>query len=728
MLLKKIDLLSDLNPNQRLAVEYFDTNLRVIAGPGTGKTKVITRKIAMLVNDLNVNPESILALTFTNRACNEMKQRVIRNTHPHKNKHIKIQTFHSFCLNVLRIYYKNIGYKNNFSIIDDKVKNKMLGEIYDNLKIQRQEIELKDVAYKISWAKTYDLDPAYLAQRLNIPIDSHLIKIYTSYQNELYINQAMDWDDLITQTNRLFKENPEIATKYGSKFKYILIDEFQDTTDKEFEIIKSILQEDTHFTIVGDPDQTIYQWRGANIHLILNFDKEFPNSKTVILNQNYRSTPNILNAATKFIKNNTIRYSKELFTENPNGSEIEFYYGFSPEAEARWVVQKINQLKKEKTQLKNIAVMYRSKYYSRSLEEALLQNNINHKVLHGTKFFDREEIKTAIAFLSVLVEKRDLALEQVINIPSRQIGPVTLNKIKEFGRIQKQKDLYRTLFEDYRELPIGTDKIQKYIFPFLQKIIMYQNALKKYSISTVLDKFLEEIGYYKFINGNENLRGTAIDNVKELINSIKSWEQDDANKNKTAKDYLDMVAAFTLDDDGYDDSNYVSLMTAHASKGLEFDNVFIIGLSEDIFPSKKSLYSPLYVDEDMNTRIISALEEERRLMYVAITRAKKQLFISDSRGKLIGTDNNKVPSRFIEEMGIDLESTILLNDFSVNNVDDEDALRANYVPGDIISHIIFGEGKVLEVLQNEIIVYFVKDKSTKTLNKNHTSIQIISNK
>ncbi|QGZ97682.1 AAA family ATPase [Mycoplasma sp. NEAQ87857] len=726
MILKKIDLLSDLNDKQKEAVEYFEKPLRIIAGAGSGKTKVLTRKVAYLVNTLGISPKNILAVTFTNKACNEMSSRIAKYCEDNKLK-IKVFTFHSLCANILRKHIRLIGYPTDFLIIDEIDKVQILQEIYRRLQVSTHEISYKNMIQYISWAKNYGYDANQFADKLKDQVSDVIPRIYQEYLNELASKGSLDFDDLIINTNILFETHPEIAARYQKYYQYVLIDEFQDTSENQYNIIKSIVGKNTHLTIVGDPDQTIYNWRGADVNLILNFDKDYKDAKTIVLDTNYRSTKKILTAANKLIKHNSNRFNKDLITNNEEGEDIEFYHGFSVEAEARWVVQKINELKKQKNQLKNIAILYRSNYYSRPFEEALIQENINHKIFNGTKFFQRTEIKDAIAFLRVIADGQDIALNRIINIPNRGIGEVTLKKLKAFAD-KNSKTLFKTLVEDWKKLPLTKEMIIKNIFPFLQIIAKYQNALKSNSISIVLDKMLEEIGYYKHIEGNKNLRGSAIDNVKELISSIANWEA--KNPESNVIDYLNMVSLLSVSDEYDNITNYVSLMTIHSAKGLEFDNIFLVGLTEGVFPSYKSLRKDEYLVSSAQTNKDEAIEEERRLAYVAVTRAKKKLFISDSRGKLIGTDQNKVPSRFIVEMGINLQDTILFNNHSLD-LDDEDENEDqesgnNILVGDIISHIVFGEGEVLDVNSYDIVVKFIKDGAQKTLNKNHPSIKVIS--
>lgn len=734
LFLKKIDLLSDLNEKQREAVVYFDTPLRIIAGAGSGKTKVLTRKVSYLINDLNVPVEAILAVTFTNKAAQELVQR-ISNYCQQDIKKINAKTFHSFCADVLRKDIRELGYPTSFQIIDEQDKDAILKKIYKGLEITTSEIPYKTASQYISWAKNFSEDPKEFAKILaQEKKPSILNKIYIEYLNELAINGSLDFDDLIIQTHKLFTMRPDILAKYQVKFKYILIDEFQDTASLQYDIMKMLYTKDTHLTIVGDPDQTIYNWRGAKVDLILNFDKDYPDAKTVILDLNYRSTKKILEAANKLIKHNKIRFSKDLVTENEDGSNLEYQHLYNEEAEASWVVNKINELKKQKNPLRSIAILFRSNYYSRAFEQALVEANIPHKLINGTKFYQRDEVKDAIAFLRALFDGHQISFERIINVPSRGIGEVKLQKIRDFA-LARHKTMFWALKDHFKELSpkeFGTEFLKNKLRPFMQKILIYKNAIetKKLKISRALDLFLDEVGYYESIKNDKNLRGTAKDNVKELIKSIENWEK--THVTGTLEDYLNMVSLLSVSDEYHNETNYVTLMTIHSSKGLEYENVFLVGLSDGVFPSFRIYDEGDFINNSKGKTTDELLEEERRLAYVAITRAKKKLFISSSRGMIYASEKFKVPSPFLKEMGINLGDTILLDDptkFAENNETYSEVVSKNskIIVGDIISHTIFGEGVVVQVgSSNDIEVQFHNDGITRKLNKTHPAIRLLS--
>ncbi|BAH69732.1 hypothetical protein MBIO_0467 [Mycoplasmopsis fermentans PG18] len=719
---KRDEILNSLNAEQKEALMYFDGPLRIIAGAGSGKTRVLTRKVAYLINELGISPRSILAVTFTNKAANEMSERVKQYVGEEANQ-IDICTFHSLSSKILRKEAIHVNLSNDFQIIDETDKKTIIAQLYKAEGISNEDVSYKNVMKIFSWAKNQGFSEDEIVKELDAK-EKHrsnalVGKIYSKYNQYLTSKKCLDFDDLIIKVKELFDNFPEVAKIWSKKYSYVLVDEFQDTSTIQYDIVK-YLSSNAQLTIVGDPDQTIYGWRGADVNLILDFDKDFKNTKTIILNTNYRSTKTILDAANKLIKHNKKRFSKDLITNREQGTPIEFIHAFSVEAEARWVVQKINELKKQKIQLKNIAIFYRSNYYSRPFEEELINENINHKIFNGQKFFQRTEVKNALAFLRVIYDGSDVSLNRIINVPNRKIGEATLKKLQEAAN-NKKLTLYSYLIKYYKELPVPLN-VKNNIVKFLNKINLYRQALKSNSISVVLDKFLKEIGYYEHIEEETSLRGTAKDNVAELIRSIVTWEK--KNPNKSIKEYLESVSLLSAGDEYDNFTNYVTLMTVHSAKGLEFDNIFLVGMSDQIFPNYKSLKS----NSD------DALEEERRLAYVAITRARNRLFISDSRGYLIGTDLEKKPSRFIREMGIELKNFILKTGsvgLDFDEIVDEKQIKAlnkKIIVGDIISHTFFGEGQVVAVENDTISVRFTGQKTIKVLAKNHASIRLLKNR
>nr|WP_084273871.1 UvrD-helicase domain-containing protein [Mycoplasma simbae] len=720
-------ILSQLNAEQKEALLYFDGPLRIIAGAGSGKTRVLTRKVAYLINELGIAPSEILALTFTNKAANEMTLRIKQYT-PSNAEISQVSTFHSLCSRILRAEAFHLGLSADFQIIDATDQKAIIKRILNEFEMNQDEeddsLNIAEILRVISLAKNKNLTSDELIRELNedspASQDSNIktAQIYERYNEYLLELKSLDFDDLIIKAHELFTSKPEIAAIWSNKYSYILVDEFQDTSRMQYEIVKKLTGPKTQLTIVGDPDQTIYSWRGADVNLILNFHQDFPNTKTIILNENYRSSQKILDAANSLIKHNKNRFHKDLVTGNEVGEEIEYSHAFSNEAEARWVVQTINKLKKQKIQLKNIAIFYRSNYYSRPFEEELIKENINHKIFNGQKFYQRKEIKDSLSYLRLIYDGLDLPLLRIINTPSRKIGKQTLQVLQKFAE-EKKMGLWDCIKTHLKELPT-TKEVKKNLVDLINAVNYHRHALKNNKIHIVLDKFLTKIGYFDYLASDVALKGTGKDNVYELIRSIRTWEEN--NKGKTLKDYLEFVSLASAGDDFDNSTNYVTLMTVHSAKGLEFDNIFLVGMSEYIFPSVHALGNPNQ----------EALEEERRLAYVGITRAKKRLFISDSRGYLIGTDIQKIPSRFIKETGIDVNKYILQKDHSTTNFDDISEkevkeINRSMIPGDIISHAHFGEGTVLEVRGDTIVVRFAGTSvgQEKTLSKNHPSIRLL---
>lgn len=709
-------ILADLNNEQEEALLYFDTPLRLIAGAGSGKTRVLTRKIAYLINDVGIPANQILAVTFTNKAAAEMRERVQQYCILQEGEKINAQTFHSLCSKILRFDGQEIGIKNDFVIIDEIEKKQIINRICKTIDYDPDTIDTKSLIKLFSWAKVNMYDEQDLKQQMIKKGDFNevILNLYQKYNEILRKEKYLDFDDLIIKTNELFKKSISAAEKWSKMYSFILVDEFQDTSLQQYEILKVLTSKGAHITIVGDPDQTIYSWRKADVNLILNFDKDFPNTKTIVLNTNYRSTKKILNSANNLIKHNSKRYIKDLVTENEEGDDIIFNHAFSQEAEARWVIHKINELKKNKVQLKNIAIFYRSNWYSRVFEEALINEGIHHKIFSGQKFFHRKEIKDVLAFLRVIYDGSDVYLQRILNVPPRKIGAVALEKIEK--KVEETGlSLFDTLVEHHKNLKLPKDTVKE-IINLLNSINFCRKALENNKISLVLDEMLTRINYYDYIKADPNLKGTALENVKELINSIDEWEK--KNPDKKINQYLEHVALLSAGDEFDNFSNYVSLMTVHAAKGLEFENVFIVGLSDQLFPHNRSLTSS---DDEKEQ-----LEEERRLAYVAVTRAKKRLFISDSRGTLITTKEEKIPSRFISEMGINIDNYIIQNNI-VSSFDEENDKKTNnkFVVGDFISHTTFGEGEVVSVDSMSIEVKFLKFDTPKKLSKNHNSIRLL---
>ncbi|NQZ29340.1 MAG: UvrD-helicase domain-containing protein [Mycoplasmatales bacterium] len=703
-----INILEGLNKSQKEAVIHTEGPLRLLAGAGSGKTRVLTHKVAYLIEEKKINPSRILAVTFTNKAAGEMKERVAAIVGETAANQSLLSTYHSMCVRILRQDIPSLGYPRNFNIIDGIDQRQILKPIYAKYNVSSKTMSYSHMIDYISKAKSNLMEPEELLESAETEGDKYQALIYKGYKESTFASKSLDFDDLLIFVHKLFVTDKKVAEKWKSKFDYVLVDEFQDTSWIQYEIVK-VLAHHNNITIVGDPDQTIYTWRGAKVELIINFDKDFEKSKTIKLEENYRSTQSILNAANELIEHNKNRLPKKLISNNDEGEKIIFNHAYSPEAEAKWVVQKIDELRRQKVQLKDMVIFYRSNYLSRTMEQALINGNVPYKIFGDVKFFERQEVKDAIAYLKVIANGDEVGLQRVINVPSRKIGKTTVEKIAKFADA-KGKTTHDVILSHYNELPVTASQRNSLgnLFNLFNK---YRAALKSNSIKLVLEKFLIEVGYMDSLTQINEINRIA--NIKELINMIGNWEE--RNPGKTLEEYLQEVALVSAQDELKSGSSYITLMTIHTSKGLEFDNVFLIGLSEQVFPSSKAI-----------TAGGAAIEEERRLAYVAITRARKRLFLSDSKGYSIDHRFMKVPSRFITEMGIrirDFTKEIFIPkklDTHYAKIED-----VEYEVGSQVKHKVFGIGVITEIDGEMAEIAFEDPHGIKTLMKNHKSLSSV---
>ena len=700
----------ELNEKQKEAVEYHKGPLAIIAGAGTGKTRTITHKIAYFIQNNIYDPSRIIAITFTNKAANEMKQRI--QDMIGVNAKVEIRTYHSLCLKILRKHIHNLNLPNNFNILDKYDQKQILAKAYKKFRINRKTHRFSNMLNYISKNKITKKSIKILEEEAYSDTDKVYVSIYKEYLEESKRMKSLDFDDLLLYTADLFDKFPKIKDHWVQQYDYLLVDEFQDTSLIQYEIIKELTPHN-NVTIVGDPDQTIYSWRMADVNLILDFQKYFQDAKIIVLEENYRSTQSILDAANNLISYNNNRLKKDLFTKREQGSAVEFYHGYSDEAEVKWIHKKISQLRKQRYQLKDIAILYRSNYLSQHIEKKLINENINFTIFGSLNFYERREIKNAISFLKIINNGDEVSFRRMINIPAKKIGATTLEKLINFS-INKKSFMLDALKNYYHEL-YGPKADPKYTIgriahqnlgTYIRLITKYQIALKEYPIHLVLRKFLYEVGFMHEFSKSEDEE--EINNVRELINSIEYWEK--KNPDKTLDDYLQETSLYTNMDEERVGNNYVSLMTVHAAKGLEFANVFICGFSEGIIPSEKSL-----VD-------IHSLEEERRVAYVAATRAKDNLFITDSRGYSIDGKMAKVPSRFLEEMKINVRKHH--KSYTPPSQDGKEEVLLS--PGDKVYHASFGDGVIREIEGDIATIAFKDPHGEKTLLKNHKSIEKVA--
>ena len=635
-----MDLLTELNNKQKEAVLATDGPCLVIAGAGSGKTKVLTHKIAYLIEDKNVKPWSILAITFTNKAANEMKERIAKLIGESSND-MWMGTFHSICVRILRKYIDRVGYSSDFVIFDTSDQKTLVKQCIKQLNLDDKIFTERGVLSEISNAKNEMLTPTQYNLKTNGELRKQKIaEVYEIYQRKLKENNALDFDDIINTTIQILTENPDVLEYYTEKFKYVLVDEYQDTNKAQFTLITLLSSRYGNITVVGDNDQGIYSFRGADITNILNFEKDFPGTKIIKLEQNYRSSKAILDAANAVIKHNEKKYEKNLWTEKEEGSlpivaKLDDEYG-----EANFIVEQINHLKREEYyKYSDFTVLYRTNAQSRAIEDILRREDIPYKIVGGLKFYERKEIKDAIAYLRLIQNQSDnLSLMRVINEPKRGIGQTSIEKIENLAATN-ETSMYEIIknAEQY-----GLNKVYANSREFVQTIEELSDKKDKTLVSDLLKEVLSKTGYSKALELENTAQAESrIENLDEFLTVAMEFEEESADN--TLAEFLESIT-LSSDIDGMEDTeDSVTLMTLHSAKGLEFPVVFLVGMEEGLFPSYRSIGEQ------------RELEEERRLCYVGITRAKEHLFLTFAGQRTIfgSTSCNKV-SRFIEEIPTEL--------------------------------------------------------------------------
>ena len=714
-----MDLDKLLNKNQKEAATYLDSHLRIIAGAGSGKTRVITYRIAYLIDEIGVDPRKILAITFTNKAANEMKERVVDLLGVHALGSL-ICTIHSLCVRILRQHINVINYPSNFTIMDEEDQKALIKKIYNQLQIDAKTISIKSMIATISNYKMANITPEKALEFAgSFQGEIKKAKVYKEYLEYQENHFLLDFDDLLLKTVYIFENYPDVLEKWQYRFQYIHVDEFQDVGNIEYRLVK--LMSDKAITcVVGDPDQTIYSFRGANVNYILDFDKDFKPCKTIILNQNYRSTGNILNISNCLIRKNQNRLEKELFTEATGGGEVIHYTAKNEQDEAEYICSEIEKIINDVdgVNYRNFAILYRANYLSRTIEQCLISHGIDYRIFGGLKFFSRKEIKDALSYLQLVCNGEDLAFERIINVPSRGIGKKTMENIQAVAR-NNHVSLYEalTLFSDQIKLSSKAKKEIRILVAAIEKARQSNLPLHE-----MFENLMNDIGYIEMLN--KNLEENRIDNIHELQRSIYEFENQNPDL-ATIENYLQEIALYTDSDDN-DDSQYVSLMTIHMAKGLEFDYVFVLGLSEGIFPSFRALSES---DE--------GIEEERRLAYVAFTRAKKQLYLTDSEGFSFVTDSPKISSRFVEEIGkegikhLGTRPRFKTSNYINTNLSKDELVGNNQVSdwasGDFVIHDTFGKGVVVKVNGNTLDIAFELPEGLKTLMAGHKALKKLTN-
>lgn len=648
------NLLENLNDKQQEAVEYMAGPLLILAGAGSGKTRVLTYKIAYLLEKEIVKPWQILAITFTNKAAKEMKERIEALVGQVSND-MWLGTFHSVCVRILKREIELLGYTRDFNIFDEIDKEKVIKEVMKKLNIDEKVYPVGLIKSEISKAKEAMKDEvAYQKDAMGDFRKEEIAKVYNMYQETLKKNNSIDFDDIIMLTVQLFLENPDRLLYYQNKFNYILVDEYQDTNKSQFLLISMLSSATGNICVVGDESQSIYGFRGADISNILNFEQEFPNAKIVKLEENYRSTQNILNAANEVIKNNKSKIDKQLWTQNEEGDKIEYKTLNNEYEEVEYVVDEIDDIcRKEHENYSNFAVLFRTNAQARVLEEVFMKAGTPYKLIGGIKFYARKEIKDIISYLKLIQNTNDnIALKRIINEPKRGIGNTALDKLDALSS-EKGMSIFEFI-QDSNNL-VGFRSAGN-IMSFRDMINDLIKEKDKIKVSELIKKTLKDSGYEDMLN-SEGTKETEIrfDNLMEFIGVAIEFENENAEN--SLGDFLDSIALVSDVDNLDESTDAVTLMTMHSAKGLEFDNVFLVGMEEGLFPSKRS------IEEDAQT------EEERRLCYVAITRAKKHLFITNTKKRtLYGSTTYSIPSRFIDEIPENL-----LSETSIENKENKGA-------------------------------------------------------
>ncbi|WP_347981442.1 DNA helicase PcrA [Lactococcus petauri] len=648
-------LLNGMNEKQAEAVQTTEGPLLIMAGAGSGKTRVLTHRIAYLIDEKMVNPWNILAITFTNKAAREMRERALNLTPAAQDT--LIATFHSMCVRILRRDADHIGYNRNFTIIDPGEQKTLMKRILKEANLDPKKWEPKTLLNTISNAKNDLLDPEAYEGQINArnPYELLTARVYKTYQAELRKAESMDFDDLIMQTLRLFDKNSDVLAYYQGKFQYIHVDEYQDTNHAQYQLVKLMAQRFKNICVVGDADQSIYGWRGADMQNILDFEKDYPDAKVVLLEENYRSTKTILQAANNVINNNVNRRPKKLWTQNNDGENILYYRANDERDEAIFTASTINEQVQAGRKYSDFAVLYRTNAQSRTIEEAFLKSNIPYSMVAGTKFYSRKEIRDVISYLNVIANPRDnMSFERIVNEPKRGVGPSALEKLRNFADMQGKSLAESTLditLSDIRGKAAGEIYNLGLIFDFLRSFI------ETSSITELVEEMLDRTGYMKFLRMQANLEAqTRIENIEEFLSVTKNFDEksevplDEMTGEPIKETGLDRLSRFLNEvsllsevDEYEEASDAVTMMTLHAAKGLEFPVVFLIGMEENIFPLSR-------VNDDPDE-----LEEERRLAYVGITRAEEFLYMTNANQRVLyGKTSYNRPSRFISEIDDEL--------------------------------------------------------------------------
>jgi DNA helicase-2/ATP-dependent DNA helicase PcrA len=647
-----MDLRNLLNEEQYEAAVAVDGPLLILAGAGSGKTRVLTYRIAHMIQDLNIYPSQILAITFTNKAAREMKERV-KALVGDEADNMWVSTFHSSCVRILRREIDKLGYNKNFTIYDSADQKTLINQCIKQVGINDKDITDKEIISKIGEQK----DKLISAQQYKINNEKNfrlnrIADVYVLYQKKLKENNALDFDDLIVKTVELFKKHKEVLEFYQKKFKYIMIDEYQDTNKAQYEFARLLAMKHRNLCVVGDDDQCIYGWRGADIRNILDFEKDYTDAKVIKLEENYRSKGNILKAANGVIKNNPHEHFKSLRTRSEDGAKIKVYRSNSDMDEAQFVANEIKKgVETQKKNYRDFAILYRTNAQSRLFEDVFMKRHIPYRIIGGLKFYDRKEIKDIMAYLKLICNPLDnIGLKRIINVPKRSIGNTTVEKIEKFAE-EIEECLYSAIL-DVQNIPGMTARSISSINKFTSIINSFMMRKDEIKVSTLIEELLEQTGYLKELKESNDLQDvTRIENIEELVSAAVDFENNSEDKSLAA--FLEKTA-LVADVDNYDeDADTVVMMTVHSAKGLEFPGVFMVGMENGIFPGAASLNN------------FAEMEESRRLAYVGITRAKEELFMTSAQTRMVfGRTVSYTESDFIMEIPKDLREHITLNENS----------------------------------------------------------------
>ncbi|KXT78940.1 DNA helicase PcrA [Streptococcus sp. DD13] len=637
-------LLKGMNDRQAEAVETTEGPLLIMAGAGSGKTRVLTHRIAYLIDEKMVNPWNILAITFTNKAAREMKERA-QALNPQTAETL-IATFHSMCVRILRREADHIGYNRNFTIVDPGEQRTLMKRIMKNLNLDPKRFSERTILGTISNAKNDLIDAKAYEQLAGDLYTETVAKCYKAYQEELRRSESMDFDDLIMLTLRLFDQHPQVLTYYQQRYQYIHVDEYQDTNHAQYQLVKLLASRFKNICVVGDADQSIYGWRGADMQNILDFEKDYPQAKVVLLEENYRSSQKILQAANDVIAHNQNRRPKKLWTQNPEGEQLVYYRANSEVEESVYIADTIGKLNAQGYSFRDFAVLYRTNAQSRTVEEALMKSSIPYTMVGGTKFYSRKEIRDVISYLNLIANPSDnLSFERVVNEPKRGIGPGTVAKIREFADLQDS-----SLLEASEQILLSgiKGKAAQSIQDFARFLFEIREEMDQLTITECVERVLEKSGYTEALALQSTLESQArLENIQEFLSVTQHFDEKEGVEEESGVDrlgrFLNDLALIADTDEEDNSASEVTLMTLHAAKGLEFPVVFLVGMEEHVFPLSRA-------SEDQDE-----LEEERRLAYVGITRAEKQLYLTNANSRLLyGRTSYNQPSRFLREISSDL--------------------------------------------------------------------------